>query len=195
MHQQTTLTLCAHTYPHSGCKINQQNVNGETPLHKTVLNARSTIRVPVMTTLLNNNADVKLTTTRGASPLHYAVEMRREDVILALLANGADVAAKDNNGNTPLSMATQTSAKATLRLIREVADLRQFFDDSNGGCGLPQYFRNFAYEEVFGDVFSELNEQVLEQLGVKIFGHKIKILNAVKNREKQQQQQRQAGTN
>lgn len=163
-----------------GAKVNQANANGETPLHKAVLNASNTVREAILEHLIANGADVNSITSRGLSPLHFAIEMRRDEVVKALLIGGADVNIADKNKNTPLSIATALNAKSTLRLIQNIQDVKQFLE----GLALTQYFNSFAREEIFADVFSELNDSVLDTLGVKVVGHRIKILTACKQREK-----------
>ena len=131
--------------------------------------------------LLDNGADVNVKTTRGVTPLHYAVETRRDELVLSLLIHKADANEKDLKGNSPVSLATQMNARTTLRLFKNMEELREFIEKT---CDLPQYFVNFAKEEIFCDVLSELNDNLLETIGITTLGHKIRILNAIKNREK-----------
>src|SRR5258708_18975685 len=54
----------------------------------------------------------------GTTPLHWAVERNRSDIVRALLAAGARVNAKNRYGVTPLELAATTgSASVTQTLI------------------------------------------------------------------------------
>jgi ankyrin repeat protein len=55
--------------------VNSKNLNGETPLHKAIFN--NNIRIPMVEALIRHGADPNIHTTRGDTPLHYAVRLGR----------------------------------------------------------------------------------------------------------------------
>ena len=63
----------------------QDTVNGETPLHKAILNP--SVRLLIVKLLLEHNADPNVPNTKGDTALHYAVRLNRKDLVFELLGN------------------------------------------------------------------------------------------------------------
>jgi ankyrin repeat protein len=55
--------------------------------------------------------------SKNLTPLHFAVEIGREDIVELLLTNKADVNARDKNGNTPLHFAALSSNNNLAELL------------------------------------------------------------------------------
>ena len=82
--------------------------DGETPLHMAALNSA---KAGVLEALIRHGAEVDARTTRGETPLHWAVGAGRSHVydlaiLKVLLDNGADVNARNRDGDTPLHLAS-----------------------------------------------------------------------------------------
>ena len=73
----------------------------------------------------------------GQTPLHWAVNARRTDVVERLLSKGADVNAKDTNGWTPLHVAALSGDREFVELlIAKGADLAARDDLGRTALGL-----------------------------------------------------------
>lgn len=57
--------------------------------------------------LISHNADVNTKNGKGKTCLHYAVHMKRTDLISSLLAAGADPSIQDFENKTPLDVAKE----------------------------------------------------------------------------------------
>src|SRR5882757_1926058 len=67
----------------------------------------------------------------GTTPLHWAVEQNRLDIVQTLLAAGAKVNAKNRYDVTPLELAATTgSAPVTQALLKAGADVKAFAPDT-----------------------------------------------------------------
>ncbi len=89
-------------------------IGAYTPLHI----AARTGNPAVVRALLAAGADVKATTTSGATALHFAAAAGNPDVVKALLAKGADPNAKESNwGQTPLVFAAEYNRAAAIQVL------------------------------------------------------------------------------
>lgn len=89
-----------------GVAVNQQNKDGETPLHVAVSNGKKTPKVVVA--LLKAGANINAQDGLGSTPLLYS--MHRDGSIeyaKILLDNGADVKLARNDGTTALHWAVE----------------------------------------------------------------------------------------
>lgn len=64
--------------------LNTRNNNGETPLHRAILN--NSMRLYMIGALLQRGADSNISNNEGHLPLHYAMKLKRDDVINKLLS-------------------------------------------------------------------------------------------------------------
>jgi uncharacterized protein len=67
--------------------------------------------------LVERGANLKLTTTEGATPLHIAAEGGHNDIVSFLLDNKADINSTTNEGNTPLMSAAGRNRPETVKLL------------------------------------------------------------------------------
>jgi ankyrin repeat protein len=83
--------------------------------------------LPAVRNSLSQVKNPNQTEPDGTTPLHWAVEQNRLDIVQALLAAGANVNAKNRYGVTPLELAATTgSASVTQALIKSGADVKAF---------------------------------------------------------------------
>ncbi|KAJ3085408.1 hypothetical protein HDU96_005443, partial [Phlyctochytrium bullatum] len=66
-----------------------------------------------------NGANVNAKDKEGNSPLHFAVESDRLDILQVLLAKGADVDARNHERRTPLHVAAELGRRETAFLLLE----------------------------------------------------------------------------
>jgi ankyrin repeat protein len=98
---------------------------GDTGLHI----AAAAYRRPVAELLVAKGADPRARNRRGAEPLHYAADGRRDvegwdpnaqrDAIEYLISLGSDANAPDNSGVAPLHRAVRTRSSAAVRALLE----------------------------------------------------------------------------
>jgi ankyrin repeat protein len=157
-----------------GAQINAQNINGESPLHKAVMNGF--VRLILVRMLLAQRADPNQLTNKGEAPLHYAVHLKREDVVLSLVQGGADVSLRGKGGKTPYGLAVDLGET---RIARLLGDVKALFDWL-GELGLDEYRSAFIEHEIFLPVLPALDDDTLDVLGVTALGHRITLLNEFK---------------
>lgn len=93
---------------YAGAQLNQQDVQGLTPLHVAALhrNHHDDTRCKVAL-LLNHCANPDIPDHQGKKPLHVAIQANNLTAVQALLQKKADSNAKDINGWTPLHYAAK----------------------------------------------------------------------------------------
>jgi len=67
--------------------------------------------------LISKGADVNLRNRMNWTPLHTAIQNRRQAIVELLTTKGADVNAKDNRGQTPLHVAVNLGQKEVVELL------------------------------------------------------------------------------
>lgn len=95
--------------------VNVANVYGLRPLHY----ARS---VEMAKLLISGGADVQGNSTKGTTPLHYAVRSKNLPYVKYLMDRGAQVNKTDEHGNTPLHYASNLAIARALVEAGAVAD-------------------------------------------------------------------------
>jgi len=93
----------------------QTNSAGQPPLLLAILYTNDTL----FHRLLELNADVRLGTPRGFTPLHAAAAVDRADFATNLLARGANPNARDQFFNTPLHWAAHAGATSVVAALLE----------------------------------------------------------------------------
>jgi len=93
--------------------------------------------------LLSKGADVNLRNRMSWTPLHTAIQNRRQAIVELLTTKGADVNAKDNRGQTPLHVAVNTSQKDAVELlIAKGADVNVMGSRGDNALSLAKKIRN-----------------------------------------------------
>jgi len=157
-----------------GANVNAKNSQRETPLHKAVINPR--IRMILVELLIKAGAKVN-ESVKGGTPLHYAVQLSRTDLVTILVANGADLTIKDNRGDTPLDLCKQFKNEAVLRKLQEFMKLGEFLDNLGAGNLKRQFFQ----KQLFKWKLKGMTEQQLKKYGIEISaGQSLKLFAAFK---------------
>lgn len=76
--------------------INKQNKTGRTPLH---FNSLQWGNLDVAKALIANKADLNIKDNNGQTPLHYALALRKWDLVKLYIDSGADTTLKDKGGD------------------------------------------------------------------------------------------------
>jgi ankyrin repeat protein len=110
-------TLAALSVPHAGLAAD----------HVSVIESVKAGDLSAVRNSLSQTGNPSQTEPDGTTPLHWAVERNRLDIVQALLAVGASVNAKNRYGVTPLELAATTSnASVTQALIKAGAEIKAF---------------------------------------------------------------------
>jgi len=160
-----------------GANVNAKNSQRETPLHKAVINPR--IRMILVELLIKAGAKVN-ESVKGGTPLHYAVQLSRTDLVTILVANGADLSIQDARGDTPLDLCKQFKNEAVLRKLQEFIKLGEFLDS----LGASNLKRQFFQKQLFKWKLKGMTEQQLKKYGIEISaGQSLKLFAAFKEIE------------
>jgi len=124
--------------------------------------------------LLEHHADVNKANNNGDSPLHFAVRMNRDDLVVLLLKAGADITMRDRREKkTPLELAKNPKIIARLKRVQDLWDWLASVSPEIYDC----YRIKFCAEELFLDVLPMAHDKMLEKIGVKEI-HRTAILAA-----------------
>jgi ankyrin repeat protein len=91
----------------------------------SLLDAVKAGKLPTVQTALQQHQEPNQTEPDGTTPLHWAVQQDRLDMVEALISAGANVNARNRYGTTPLVLAATTgNASVTETLLKAGADVR-----------------------------------------------------------------------
>eukprot|EP01127_Copromyxa_protea_P020199 TRINITY_DN6713_c0_g1_i1.p1 TRINITY_DN6713_c0_g1~~TRINITY_DN6713_c0_g1_i1.p1 ORF type:complete len:893 (+),score=139.48 TRINITY_DN6713_c0_g1_i1:40-2718(+) len=167
----------------SGANPNAKSKQNETPLHKAIFNPKVRVMMAQMLIKAGASADMR-GGHRGDTPLHYAVRLRRRDLVECLLAGGGDLTVKNDEGQDALTLAIKENNKISdadsmeiVRVIKQVARLNQMLD----ACGILDKSKSFVSEGLHDlEVLCQLSPQQLEGLGLGLnMGSRVKLTNEI----------------
>lgn len=112
-------------------KVVTQDTSGFTPLHAaSFVSTTGKSRRDIVKLLIERGGDVNARTSKGMTPLHYAVTHGDAELAQLLLANSAAVNAEDDLGRTPLYWCSTLSVEAgrgpMMELLRQRGAIDQF---------------------------------------------------------------------
>ncbi|HSX25424.1 MAG TPA: ankyrin repeat domain-containing protein [Chlamydiales bacterium] len=105
--------------------VNRPNCFGDCYLHLCVgrhkfdLNGPGLDRTPHINALLEKTADVNCQDRRGYTPLHLAVQGRKEDLLPIFIAAKADINKPSQGGLTPVQTAARDGSEGIVRYLLE----------------------------------------------------------------------------
>lgn len=106
----------------AGSNVNQQDADGDTPLHLAIRNDSLDAKT-ILFLLKTGRVKIEMQNKNGMTPLMVAAEAGRSDCIKMLLACKASVNAVDNKGNTALLWAVlNENARCAALLMEAGAD-------------------------------------------------------------------------
>ncbi|XP_059211187.1 ankyrin repeat domain-containing protein 53 [Centropristis striata] len=98
--------------------INSSDLQGRRPVHMVLSSRSSPSTSSCLRYLLENGADINVTTDSGTTPLHLAASEGLLDCTEILVQAGADVSARDSMGHTPLDLARVWCRRKVARYLK-----------------------------------------------------------------------------
>eukprot|EP01119_Soliformovum_irregulare_P008211 TRINITY_DN2129_c0_g1_i1.p1 TRINITY_DN2129_c0_g1~~TRINITY_DN2129_c0_g1_i1.p1 ORF type:complete len:803 (+),score=234.55 TRINITY_DN2129_c0_g1_i1:116-2410(+) len=158
-----------------GANVNAKNKNGETPLHKAIFN--NSLKLLMVNLLITNGADVNEVTVMNETALHYAVHMRREDLVILLLRGGAEInIVGSKEKKTALELAEMMGQSKMVALLKKAKELFEWLD----GIQMGKYKAQFVREELWMEVVPDIDDAILDRVGITPAGHRLRIQKAAK---------------
>jgi len=134
--------------------LNKKTIDNSTGLHIAVQKGNK----PYTDLLLKAKADTNLIDKWGKTPLHYAVEDSKKDIVKLLLPNskgegGCDLDAVDENGYTALLYAAENNAQEVVKLLIDSKKCNLDFRDELGRTALHKaaYFGHTSVVKLLVD--------------------------------------------
>jgi ankyrin repeat protein len=101
-----------------GAKIDEQDKNGDTPLH--IAARHEHLASPsIVNWLILHHANTEIKNKEGETPLHIAANYRANFIAELLLNAGADLNAQNNESLTPLMIAQRNGYQPTIDKLRK----------------------------------------------------------------------------
>jgi len=115
------------TFIKKGADVNAKNSSGETPLFKAIFN--KSIRLLLVELLLEAGASVNIyNQPNGEGVLHYAVRLKRPDLVSILLEAGADISVRENKTKkTPLEIALESNNSVMAGQLQDAKGFALFY--------------------------------------------------------------------
>ena len=147
--------LCANP----GQFIEVKDLNGNTPLHWAALNGR----IDMLTSLIQNGADVESKEDFGRTPLHFSAVGGHHEVCKALIEAGAKLNSVEIDGFSPLMVAISANC-----VTQDVLDAGINFYNSPAKLDYAGVYATFNNGQKQSDVAKELIEQgcILDLVGL-----------------------------
>ncbi|CAG5098084.1 Oidioi.mRNA.OKI2018_I69.XSR.g15365.t1.cds [Oikopleura dioica] len=183
-----------------GADVNAEDRGGLIPLH----NAASYGHVEIAQVLLKHGSHVNANDRWQFTPLHEAAQKGRTQLCALLLSHGADPYVKNQEGQTTIEVASQDDVRCLLRdamwqgepnqtpesqrestedkdppsqtLAANLEAMKNFL----AGTEFEKYIALFEQEEITLDVLAEISHDELKNLGIKAYGHRHRLLRAVR---------------
>lgn len=110
----------------------QMTDDGSTLLHA----AASQGNVEVVKYLVDEkNANLNAKSTDGSTPLHWAIDSGKLNIVEYLVEKGADISVKDNDGKTPLHNAVQQGKEEIVKFLAEEPGVEEVINTQDGNNG------------------------------------------------------------
>jgi len=165
-----------------GANVDVENNNGETPLYKAIFN--NSVRTLLMEGLINAGANVNHLNSRKEGVLHYAVRMGRFDLTKIILQAGSKLTVKGQEGKTPLELAKEYKFVKIAKYLDKVQELYEWMEKNDLSSFSTLFFKN----ELTLSLVEDLDEDSLDNMGIKSVEKKKKILAACKRRKEERTQ-------
>ncbi|ELP84601.1 serine/threonine protein kinase TNNI3K, putative [Entamoeba invadens IP1] len=165
-----------------GADIEATNKNMETVLYSAVRN--KSIRMLLVTRLLEKGANVNATTLRQSTALHYAVYNERTDLLSVLLEHKANLHIKDSKGLTPYAIAMEKSERYA-QTVRDFNDLVEYLHSISAS---DEAVALLVKNKMFKHKLRGMSARSLEKIGItsaegKVLAAKFKTLPNVEAKE------------
>uniref|UniRef100_A0A6B2KZW2 Protein kinase domain-containing protein n=1 Tax=Arcella intermedia TaxID=1963864 RepID=A0A6B2KZW2_9EUKA len=138
--------------------FNIKNNFGETPLHYVVFNPY--LRVVLAETLLAAGANPNIQAENHDTPLHYAVQLGREDLVKVMICFGADETIVGARDCTASVLAKQLGFENVASSIKDTIELKSYLKRIN----MEKYLSTFVMEDLYLCHFPDLSESILSKL-------------------------------
>ncbi|KYQ90612.1 ankyrin repeat-containing protein [Tieghemostelium lacteum] len=159
-----------------GCSVTDENLLGETPLHKACL---SQIHKPiVIETLLDKGSNINATNKNGDTALHYAIKLGRVDFVSLLIQRGADFTKEGGKPvpKKPMDLALELANQSIVNKIKQAQEITDWLNNLQ----LESLVGIFLQNELYLDVVPDIDDSTLDRLNITITGHRTKLMRAVK---------------
>eukprot|EP01102_Stenamoeba_stenopodia_P005238 TRINITY_DN1578_c0_g1_i1.p1 TRINITY_DN1578_c0_g1~~TRINITY_DN1578_c0_g1_i1.p1 ORF type:complete len:759 (+),score=197.44 TRINITY_DN1578_c0_g1_i1:262-2538(+) len=164
------------TFIKKGADVNAKNSSGETPLFKAIFNKY--IRLLLVELLLEAGASVNIyNQPNGEGVLHYAVRLKRPDLVSILLEAGADITVRENKTKkTPLEIALESNNSVMAGQLQDAQDLVDWIEKEGFGVHKMKLIK----AKITKSKLPRLDHSTLEQAGITDASVREKMITAGK---------------